>query len=156
MIVYHTSSLHLPHPDIAYSREGLDFGKGFYVTKLREQAESYSRRFSLRGKQAFLNIYELSADFVDVKYKKFEVYDNEWLDFIIANRAGEESDEYDIIEGGVANDKIFRTLDLFFSGDISKEEALGRLRYERPNNQICIMRQVLVDELLLFIKSERI
>lgn len=156
MTVYHTSSMVIPHPDISFSREGLDFGKGFYVTKLRQQAEAYSRRFSLRGKLAYLNIYDLKLDFEYIRYKKFDAYDNEWLDYIIANRAGAETDDYDIIEGGVANDKIFRTLDLFFSGDISKEEALGRLKYEQPNNQICIKKQALVESLLHFIKSEKL
>lgn len=39
--------------------------------------------------------------------------------------------------GGIANDKIFKTIDLYFSGDITKDEALRRLKYEKPNNQYC-------------------
>ena len=38
MIVYHASNVVVMHPDITYSRDALDFGKGFYVTALREQA----------------------------------------------------------------------------------------------------------------------
>ena len=62
MIVYHTSYTVVKFPDTRYSREALDFGKGFYVTMLREQAVRYADKFTFRGKQAVLNIYELSDD----------------------------------------------------------------------------------------------
>lgn len=154
MKVYHTSKTEVSHPDVSLSREGLDFGKGFYVTRLREQAESYSKRFTLRGQPAILNIYEMDLDFpMDIRHKKFDSYDEEWLDFVIANRSGKRVEEYDIIEGGVANDKVFRTLDLFFSGDISKSDALGRLKYEKPNHQICIRKQWIADSIIHFINS---
>lgn len=42
-------------PDVLHSREKLDFGKGFYLTAVREQAVSYADRFILRGKNAFIN-----------------------------------------------------------------------------------------------------
>ena len=38
--------------------------------------------------------------------------------------------------GGVANDKVFNTVELFFDGLIDKTEAINRLRYEKPNLQI--------------------
>ena len=39
--------------------------------------------------------------------------------------------------GGVANDQVFNTVELFFDGLIDKREAINRLRYEKPNLQIC-------------------
>lgn len=39
--------------------------------------------------------------------------------------------------GRVANDKVFNTVELFFDGLIDKTEAINRLRYEKPNLQIC-------------------
>ena len=59
-------------------------------------------------------------------------------------------------EGGVANDKVFNTVDLFFAGVISKDEALGRLRYEKPNHQLCILNGIMLDRHLHFIKAERV
>ena len=44
-------------------------------------------------------------------------------------------------KGGIANDKVFRTVDLFFAGDITKEEALRRLLFEIPNNQRVFVRK---------------
>lgn len=157
MIVYHTSDIEIIKPDIKFSREGLDFGKGFYVTKLREQAEKYGDRFKLRGKDSILNIYDLDDLPENVITKQFCDYNEEWLDFVMDNRAGKLPPiTYSVVEGGVADDKIFRTIDLYFSGDITKEEALGRLRFEKPNNQICLLDQKVIDNHLKFINSIRL
>lgn len=156
MIVYHTSDIEIRKPDIRFSREGLDFGKGFYVTKLRGQAEKYADRFKLRGKCAMLNIYELTVLPTEMNYKLFPSYDEEWLDFIMTNRTGGTCQKYDVVEGGVADDRIFRTIDLYFSGDITKQEALGRLAFEKPNNQICLLSQNVIDTYLKFINSIKI
>ena len=48
------------------------------------------------------------------------------------------------------------TVDLYFAGVISKEEALGRLRFEKPNHQICILNGEMLDKHLHFVKAERI
>ncbi len=40
--VYHGGTEPINHPLVSASREGLDFGKGFYVTLLREQASAQS------------------------------------------------------------------------------------------------------------------
>lgn len=62
MIVFHSSPCIVNHPDVSFSRDYLDFGKGFYVTTIEEQARKYARRFLLRGMNAYLNKYELSDD----------------------------------------------------------------------------------------------
>ena len=135
MKVYHASMVRVEHPDVLHSRKFLDFGQGFYVTTLREQAVKYAQRFIRRGKEAWLNVYELDEQLITSSYslKEFEKYDEEWLDFVVACRKGNVVGDYDIIQGGIANDKVFRTVDLFFAGDITKEEALRRLLLEIPN-----------------------
>ena len=50
---------------------------------------------------------------------------------------GKDATDYDLVVGGVANDKVFNTVELFFDGWIDKAEAIKRLRYEKPNVQIC-------------------
>lgn len=116
MKVYHTSTIEIINPDIIHSREGLDFGKGFYCTVLREQAEAYGLRFSLRGIPAILNEYVLDSAYIESNVRQFVSYDEEWLDFIMANRQNQPVTGYEIIEGGVADDKIFRTIDLYQIG----------------------------------------
>ena len=38
MILYHGSFLEIAQPDLVHSRSNVDFGRGFYVTPLYEQA----------------------------------------------------------------------------------------------------------------------
>lgn len=134
-----------------HSREALDFGKGFYVTRLKDQADKYANRFLRVGKKAFLHIFEFSPD-LDMKFKIFESYDEEWLDFVCSCRKGNDIyKQFDIIEGGVANDKVFQTVDLYMAGIYNKEQALQNLRYEMPNNQLCFITQRAIDKCLRFI-----
>ena len=156
MDVYHASTMVVDHPDTAHSRAFLDFGPGFYVTTLQSQAQKYGERFIRRGKDAILNTYELSGDLCKWKVVRFMHYDEAWLDFVTECRKGRVIGEYDIVMGGIANDKVFRTVDLYFAGDISKEECLRRLIYEEPNNQICIRSQQVIEECLTFKSSQRL
>lgn len=59
------------------------------------------------------------------------------MDFILNCRSGIDSTDYDLVVGGVVNNKVFNTVELFFDGLIDKIEAINRLRYEKPNLQIC-------------------
>lgn len=72
-----------------------------------------------------------------LKSLRFDSYSEAWLDFILNCRSGKDSSDYDLVIGGVANDKVFNTVELFFDGLIDKEEAIKRLRYEKPNMLIC-------------------
>lgn len=132
MKLYHASDTVIEKPDVYHSREHLDFGKGFYLTSIHIQAEKYAQRFLLRGKRAFVNEYLLDEDLSGYVVKIFRSYDEEWLDYVGKCRKGLNKMTYDIVVGGIANDKVFNTIDLYFSGAMSKEDALGRLAYEHP------------------------
>jgi hypothetical protein len=157
MRLYHASTLCIEKPDVLHSRDNLDFGKGFYLTVFREQAVRYAERFTRRGKEAFINEYELDEDMPGFIVKSFPSYNEEWLDFVAVCRRGEKPlQAYDAVAGGVANDKVFNTVDLYFAGVITKEEALGRLKYEKPNHQLCILNGQMLDRHLHFIKAEKV
>ena len=156
MEVYHASTVVVDSPDTTHSRDFLDFGPGFYVTTLQDQAVKYGARFINRGKNAILNIYELADDLSKWKVITFNQYDEAWLDFVTECRQGRVVGNYDVIIGGMANDKVFRTIDLYFAGDISKEECLRKLVFEKPNNQICIRSQQVLNECLTFKNSQRL
>lgn len=157
MTVYHASNFIIESPDIYHSRDFLDFGKGFYLTSLIEQAKKYAQRFLFQGDKAYLNHYNLDEN-LDNKFniKEFGDYNEEWLDFVTLCRLGKLSSKYDMITGGIADDKVFNTVDLYFSGNISKEEALKRLKFIHPNHQICILNQELINKHLHFLKSDEI
>ena len=154
MILYHTSTIEIRRPDLQHSRPHLDFGKGFYLTSLRSQAEAYGDRFAKRGEIAVLNIFLLDEMCTDCKHKIFSAYDGEWLDFVTACRKGLRHESYDIIEGGIADDQVFDTIDLYFSGIYTREQALDQLQYKKTNHQVCITSQNILDKYLHFQSSE--
>lgn len=150
MEVYHTSNQCVSCPDTAHSRKELDFGPGFYFTTIRHQAEVYAFRFLRRNEPAWLNVYEFSEEWTDWKVKLFKHYDEEWLDFVMTCRNGEVVGDFDLIVGGIADDKVFDTIDLYTDALISKEEALKRLSYMKPNIQYCIRTDSMLEQCLTF------
>lgn len=157
MLVYHGSYCIIENPDITFSREKVDFGKGFYVTPLKSQAERWCEKFIRKSQTAYLNVYEFDESALNgtlIRLKKFTSYDSEWLDYVFACRKGENIyKQYDIVIGGIANDRIFATIDAYFSGYMSKEMALDKLRFEQPNAQICILSQDVLQRILKFKES---
>ena len=65
-------------------------------------------------------------------------------------------EHFDLVEGGIANDKVFNTIDLYFAGTISKDDALGKLSFEYPNHQLCILNQKIIVHHLHFIKATEV
>ena len=101
-----------------------------------------------------MNVYELKDDLKKYRVLSFEKENEKWLDFVCACRKGEEiNQEYDIIIGSVANDDVFKTVDMYFRGLWDKEKVLNELRYYKMNDQICIVNQKTLDEVLEFKKS---
>lgn len=156
MILYHTSTGEIRQPDLLHSRPRLDFGKGFYLTPICEQAERYGERFIRRGEKAILNVFLLDENRTECSHKIFTAYDGEWLDFVTACRKGLPHENYDIIEGGIADDQVFDTVDLYFSGVYTREQALAQLQYKKPNHQVCITSQHILDKYLHFQSSKRL
>lgn len=158
MKVYHGSTAVVECPDVRKGRKNLDFGQGFYLTDIKQQAIDWATRPINHGKVQYLNCYELDIEFIKnshYRYKKFESYNEEWLQYILANRHGEEPTMIlDLVEGGIANDRVFNTIELYDAGLITRAEALNRLVYEQPNNQICILRQEIIDKYLTFINAK--
>ena len=100
-------------------------------------------------------IFEFTPD-SDMKVKIFESYDEEWLDFVCSCRKGNDVyKEYDIIEGGVANDKVFQTVDLYMAGIYNKEQALQNLAYEKPNHQMSFITQRAIYKCLKFVEYKK-
>ena len=157
MILYHGSYLEIQTPDLVHSRENVDFGRGFYTTPIYEQAANWCEKFKRRGKQGIISRYIFDETaYQKLKILRFDRYSEEWLDFILNCRRGQDSTDYDIVIGGVANDKVFNTIELYFDPLIDKKEAIRRLRYEKPNLQICLRTQKTLDEFLHYEGSEQI
>ena len=155
MIVYHGSTETIQTPNISFSKKYLDFGCGFYLTTVQVQAERWALRKGLRtGKKAIVTVYELSDDLSGCHLLNFVNENEAWLDFVCRCRRGETpGSQYDIIIGNVANDDVFKTVDMYFRKIWDKQKALKELRYYPQNNQICIRNQNILDCKLCFQKS---
>lgn len=115
MIFYHGSFLEVAKSDLMHSRPNLDFGRGFYVTPLYEQAVKWCGKFKRRGKTSVISRYNYDENQeAELKILKFDSYSEEWLDFILNCRTEKDSTDYDLVVGGIANDKVFNTVELFF------------------------------------------
>ncbi len=151
MIVYHGSNIKVDKPDLLHSRKNVDFGPGFYVTPIYEQAKKWADRFKRRGEQGVISQYELDeVQLANLKVLDFGSYSEEWLGFIMACRRELDQSDYDIVIGGVANDRVFNTVELYFDNLIDKGEAIKRLKFEKPNLQIAIRTQKALDTCLQY------
>lgn len=157
MILYHGSYTEIQEPDLKHSRLHVDFGRGFYTTPIYNQAVSWCGKFKRRGAEGIVSCYEFDENaYNEYRTKSFESYSEEWLDFILSCRSGKDTSDYDIVMGGVANDKVFNTVELYLDGLIDKVEAINRLRYEKPNLQICFRTEDVLRRYLHFTGSEQV
>lgn len=146
LTLYHGSQMSVPQPKAKVGRKKLDFGPGFYLTKIKKQAEDWAVVMAGRkgrNAEAVLNIFQFDMNQVaidGVRIKSFPTYDLEWLDYVVACRRGKDySDEYDIVEGGVANDNVIDTVEDYEKGIITAEQALGQLRYKKVNHHFAFL-----------------
>ena len=124
-ILYHGSNVIVEHPVVSIGRKDLDFGSGFYLTPLFEQAFKWAVRIKMvrRAENSIVNTYEFTLP-QDCKVKRLDAYDKEWLDFIVDSRKGKQPwNGYDVIEGGVADDRVIDAVEAYINGkDTSRYE----------------------------------
>ncbi|MDY0089727.1 MAG: DUF3990 domain-containing protein [Flavobacteriaceae bacterium] len=137
MKVFHGSYTEIEEIDLSKGELQRDFGKAFYVTKLREQAEYWAGRKGYRNNTSgFITEFTFFESAFTTNYYKtlrFEDYTEEWLDFVILNRKNDTQNnihDYDIIEGPVADDAIATRIILYLKGGISKTDFLEDLRFK--------------------------
>lgn len=159
--LYHGSYVPVPAPLVKLGREKVDFGQGFYLTKLEGQAKSWAETIAERkgkAEQPVVSCYSFDYNSVvsgEYRVKIFEAYNLEWLDYVVdCRKGGVLQQQYDMVEGGVANDNVIDTVEDYENGIITAEQALGQLKYKEVNHQICILNQDIVDRCLLFVSSE--
>lgn len=155
MIVYHGTTEIIEMPDVKHSKKYLDFGKGFYLTTFEEQAKKWAIRKAMRqGKTAVVNSYEMKDNLEKHRVLSFAKENEKWLEFVCACRKGESLNaDYDIIIGSVADDDVFKTVDMYFRGLWDKKKVLEELRYYKMNDQICIVNQNTLNEIIAFQKA---
>ena len=133
MILYHGSNVQIDIIDLEQSRPNKDFGKGFYLSEQESQAiEMANFKSILLGGEPIVTKFQfdiVAMQNPNLRIKIFEGYSEEWADFVLANREGCEVEQYDIVYGPIANDKIGLQIRKLKDGSIDKLEFLNRLKY---------------------------
>lgn len=168
MQLFHGSTLKIKTPDLNFGRYNLDFGRGFYVTTLKEQSEKWAKR-RVQATRIFneqqnikpiVSVYE--ADFTELAILNFDGYSEDWLDFVVKNRGNTEpvrNLHYDVILGNVADDDVARAVDDFMellaknrvNADVRKA-LLYQLQFSQPNDQCAFVSQKGIEK-LQFVES---
>lgn len=130
MTVYHGGYQTVENPEIRISRNTKDFGTGFYCTVIKEQAERWARRYNKK----IVSIYDVK-DFSNLKVLEFKEMTEEWLDFIVSCRSGQNHD-YDIVIGAMADDQIYNYVSDYMDGTITREQFWVLARFKYPTHQI--------------------
>lgn len=141
MILYHGSNVTVEQPKLIRQNRYLDFGFGFYTTTNREQALNFAQKVTERRKTGFatLNSYSINeaVAFKECSLLRFNSPDEAWLDFVAANRQGTyQGRQHDLIYGAVANDDVYRTITLYMTGVLDKEQTLAALKIRKLFNQM--------------------
>lgn len=130
MTVYHGGYAPIEFPEIRIGRNTKDFGKGFYCTIIKEQAQRWAKRYNTK----IVSIYDVRLD-SRLKMKDFREMTDEWLDFIIDCRSGKEH-SYDIVIGAMANDQIYNYISDYMDGGITREQFWVLAKFKYPTHQI--------------------
>lgn len=159
MILYHGSNIIVDKPRIIKQDRFLDFGMGFYTTTNKEQAINFAKKVATRkGGNPIVNIYEIDDENLMklLKVKIFEFVDEEWLNFVSENRNGVyKGEKYDIVIGAVANDDVYRTLQVYYSGLLTIKQAIEILKIKKLYNQYVFSTSKSVS-FLKFLKYEEV
>ncbi|MBE6219581.1 MAG: DUF3990 domain-containing protein [Rikenellaceae bacterium] len=133
MILYHGSNMTIEQIDLEKSKPNKDFGKGFYLSESEEQAMQMANfKSQLLGGESVVTRFEFDNALMhseSLRTKIFEEYSEEWADFVFANREGRDVEQYDIVYGPIANDKVGLQIRKLKDGTIDKAEFLNRLKY---------------------------
>jgi len=138
MKVYHGTNCLFENIDMSKSKDRRDFGRGFYTTTIKEQAESWAQAVFDRygGEGRFVYEFEFETD-NSLSIKRFGEANKDWLEFVAANRnEGRIWHGFDMVIGPVANDKTNRTIALYIAGIYTVDVALGLLKHNKLNDQV--------------------
>lgn len=140
MRLYHGSTMAVRKPSLRPGRTNADFGKGFYTTSNPEQAERWAHIKQERedAPRAVVSVYEFDESILDqqdLHIRRFTGADEPWLYFVTDCRKSHPH-AYDLVQGPVANDKVFTTVNLFESGVLGAEAAILQLKAYKTYDQL--------------------
>lgn len=142
MILYHGTNVDFDNIDLTKSNRHKDFGQGFYLTDIHQQAIDWAQKRTMReGGTPIVQEYEFDESQLnnpDLKVLHFNAPTSEWAEFIYNNRNRRKPTfhhDYDIVIGPIADDGVAYLLDRFEEGSFTIEELAQELKYKLLNRQ---------------------
>lgn len=149
MILYHGSNTDITEIDLTMCKPYKDFGRGFYLTVLKEQAEKMAKRIArIYGGTPVLNAFEIDVDSLPggLNVKNFGTETSEeWAGFVMNNRNRKFDDvsnpecnldnKYDIVIGPIANDDMAVLFRQYENGILSFDKMISGMVYKETTNQ---------------------
>ena len=147
--LYHGSNTVIEKIDLSKGRPNKDFGRGFYVTTIKEQAEKMARRVArIYGGEPYITVYEIYDNQIDkagLSIRKFDDPTREWALFVINNRNRGFEDisnpecnldnKYELVIGPVADDDLALLFRQFSGGLINVEELTEEMKFKKLTTQ---------------------
>lgn len=140
MKLYHGSNTIIEQIDLSKCKPYKDFGQGFYLTEIKEQAEQMARRTSaIYGGEPVVTEFEFDETALNVlSVKTFEEPSEEWALFVMANRSRnhlQPTHGFDIVIGPVADNTIATLFRNFDDGIIDLPMLVNGLKYKKVSSQ---------------------
>ncbi|MBE5909019.1 MAG: DUF3990 domain-containing protein [Lachnospiraceae bacterium] len=150
MILYHGSNVDIKNISLSACRPYKDFGRGFYLTDIPEQAERMAERVArIYGGEPVLNLFEVEDSFLNLDYlnvKNFgEETSEEWARFVMNNRNRDFDDysnplsnhdsKYDVVIGPVADDNMAMLFRQYEDELIDFDTLLKGMIYKKTSSQ---------------------
>lgn len=140
MKLYHGSNMVIERIDLSKCKPYKDFGQGFYLTEIKEQAEQMAKRTSaIYGGEPTVTVFEFDEAALRIlSVKTFEEPNEEWALFVMANRSRhnmQPTHNFDVVIGPVADDTIATLFRNFDDGIIDLQMLVNGLKYKKVSSQ---------------------
>lgn len=135
MILYHGSNVQIERIELDKSKPFKDFGRGFYLSPDKQQAEKMAIfRSKVLGNAPIVTEFSFDERKLydgTLRFLSFDSYTEEWAKFVLKNREESDSfqDDYDVIYGPIANDRIGLQIHKLMEKSIDMQEFLHRIKY---------------------------
>ena len=162
MLLYHGSNQEIKSIDLRECKPYKDFGRGFYLTTIREQAIQMARRTTrIFSGSPYVTEFEFDETICVNSSLSVKVFDSPtagWAQFVLNNRNRRfvdfsdpncnQDNKFDIVIGPVANDDIALLFRTFSSGHIDLEALVKGMKYRKLNDQYSFHTKIAISFLL--------
>lgn len=147
MILFHGSNQDIDKIDLKRSKKYKDFGTGFYLTTILDQAiERAKAKVKIEGGKPTVIFFEVDEnELKKLNYKNFDKVNVDWAKFIVNNRNSNFKDysnplsnhdnKYDVVSGPIADDNVLGSIELYLNNTIDEKYLIKRLKYAKLNDQ---------------------